>query len=113
MAKRMEQAQAAAADRPVAAARTAPPVTSLSEPRRTNDDCIHEDLSLAAMALAVGDQRLPMQQKQVEQNSRSVTDRLSDRGWGLACPPVRKRMSRQRVVEGATAIYPAGAVMGI
>ena len=72
-------------------------------------------LSLAATALAVGlVSGCAMQQSQVEQN-------LSDPGridcrtaYGdLRVLQSEKADLAQRVVEGATAVYPAGAVMGI
>ena len=72
-------------------------------------------LSLAGMALAAGMiGGCAMQQAQVEQN-------LSDPGridcrtaYGdLRVLQSEKASLAQRVVEGATAVYPAGAVMGI
>jgi hypothetical protein len=76
---------------------------------------IRRTLSLTAMALAVGlISGCAMQQSQVEQN-------LSDPGridcrtahGDLRVLQSEKADLAQRVVEGATAVYPAGAVMGI
>jgi hypothetical protein len=72
-------------------------------------------LSLATLALAIGSfSGCAMQQAQVEQN-------LADPGridcrtaeGDLRVLQSEKANLAQRVVEGATAIYPAGAVMGI
>jgi hypothetical protein len=72
-------------------------------------------LSLTGMALAVGlIGGCAMQQRQVEQNLSDparIDCRTAD--GDLRVLQSEKANVAQRIVEGATAIYPAGAVMGI
>jgi hypothetical protein len=72
-------------------------------------------LPLATLALAIGSiSGCAMQQAQVEQNlaDPSRIDCRTAEG-DLRVLQSEKANLAQRVVEGATAIYPAGAVMGI
>jgi hypothetical protein len=77
--------------------------------------CFTRTLSLTGMALAVGlISGCAMQQAQVEQDL-SDPHRIDCRTaqGDLRVLQSEKADLAQRVVEGATAIYPAGAVMGI
>jgi hypothetical protein len=76
---------------------------------------IRRTLSLTGMALAVGlTSGCAMQQAQVEQDL-SDPRRIDCRtAYGdLRVLQSEKADLAQRVIEGATAVYPAGAVMGI
>jgi len=72
-------------------------------------------LSLAGTALAIGlIGGCAMQQSQVEQNLADPSRIDCRTAYGdLRVLQSEKADLAQRVVEGATAIYPAGAVMGI
>ena len=72
-------------------------------------------LSLGGMALAIGlVSGCAMQQAQVEQNLADPGRIDCRTAYGdLRVLQSEKTDLAQRVVEGATAVYPAGAVMGI
>ena len=76
---------------------------------------IRRTLSLTGMALAVGlISGCAMQQAQVEQNLYDPGRIDCRTAYGdLRVLQSEKADLAQRVVEGATAVYPAGAVMGV